>query len=89
MAKIDEVLSELRKTNVKLYGENGFEGDIPELKRDVKGILTHLEDHSKRITIVETLQKERGRPSKKTLAGYGSAIIAICLALWKAWTKTP
>jgi len=38
MAKIDEVLTEVRLITTKLYGENGFEGDIPEIKSKLHDI---------------------------------------------------
>ena len=73
MAKIDEVLTAVKTMNIKLYGENGFEGDIPEMKKDTKCIIKHLEDHSKRITILEVERK----PSKKLIAGSASGIVGI------------
>ena len=48
-------------------------------------INSHLEDHSKRITIVETLQKERSRPSKKSISGAGALILAILASIGKAY----
>jgi len=54
-------------------------------ERHLERINGHLEDHSKRITIVETLQKERNRPSKKTLGGWGAVIVAAGVAVWKAF----
>ena len=48
-------------------------------------INNHLNDHSSRITIVETLQKERNKPSKKSIAGWVSGLIAIVVALWRAF----
>ena len=51
--KIDEILAEVRETkgDIKqlkswLYGENGFEGDIPEIKKTLK-------NHSRRIRTIE------------------------------------
>ncbi len=53
--KIDEVLSEIKDTHNEikqikewLYGANGFEGDIPQIK-------VGLEDHNKRIRRVEII----------------------------------
>lgn len=46
--KIDEILFEIRKLSIKLYGENSFEGDITEIK-------TGLKDHSKRIRRIELI----------------------------------
>lgn len=48
-------------------------------------INNHLADHSNRITIVETVQKERNRPNKKTLAGYITGATGLIAALWKAY----
>jgi len=38
MTKIDEVLQEVKSLKVKLYGDNGFEGDITEIKTGLKDI---------------------------------------------------
>ena len=37
MATNDEVLREIRFLKVKLYGENGFEGDITKITDGLKG----------------------------------------------------
>ncbi len=37
MAKSDDILNAVKGLSVKLYGENGFEGDIPEIKKLLKG----------------------------------------------------
>lgn len=42
----DLILMEIKSLSAKLYGENGFEGDIPEIKKN-------LRNHSKRIRIIE------------------------------------
>ena len=46
--KLDEILGEIRSLNTKLYGENGFDGDIPDIKACYK-------DHSKRIGRIEII----------------------------------
>ena len=43
MAKSDDILREVKFLKVKLYGENGFEGDIEEIK-------AFLKNHDKRIS---------------------------------------
>ena len=58
---------------------------LPKIEKHLDKINGHLDDHSKRITITETLQKERNKPSKKSLAGYTSITLAILVALWKSW----
>jgi len=55
-------------------------------ERHLKEINGYLLDHSKRITITETLQKERNKVSKKSIGGWISASVAIAVALWKAFT---
>jgi len=62
---------------------------LPAIVEHLERINGHLEDHSRRITVSETLQKERNKTSKKTITGYTSAVIAIVIALWKAFTDTP
>ncbi len=62
---------------------------LPRIESHLLKINGHLDDHSKRITVTETLQKERNKPNKKTMAGYASGIIAIAVALWKAFTGNP
>lgn len=59
---------------------------LPRIENHLDEINGHLDDHSKRITITETLQKERNKPSKKTLGGYAAGVVAIAVALWKAFT---
>jgi len=56
-----------------------------EQEKHLARINNHLDDHSKRITIVETLQKERNRPNKKTMGGIGGIIAAILAAIGKAY----
>lgn len=58
---------------------------LPRIEKHLERINNHLDDHSKRITITETLQKERNKPSKKSIAGWVSGAIAIAVALWKAF----
>ncbi len=45
-SKQDKILDGVNLLTVKLYGENGFEGDIEEIKRG-------LENHGKRIRRIE------------------------------------
>lgn len=42
----EEIFFEVKKLSVKLYGENGFEGDIPEIKKSMK-------NYQKRINRIE------------------------------------
>ena len=84
--KLSERDGLIRETHQALLGilgteDKGVVGDVKEIK-------AHLEDHSKRITIVETLQKERNKPSKKLIGGYISGGIAILVALWRAFTNS-
>ena len=44
----DQILAELKELKSWLYGANGFEGDVPEIKSSIK-------DHSKRIRRIELI----------------------------------
>ena len=44
----DEIFSEIRELKSWLYGENGYEGDVPEIK-------CVLKSHQKRITRIELI----------------------------------
>ena len=46
--KIDEILAEVKELKSWLYGANGFEGDIPEIKAGLK-------NHNKRIRRIELI----------------------------------
>jgi len=83
MAKYQEILDALKHLSSKLYGENGFEGDITEIKNHLGKINNHLDDHSKRITIMEIQIKERtvSRVSKKAIAGYSGGGILVLATL--------
>ena len=58
---------------------------LPRIETHLERINGHLDDHSKRLTITETLQHERNKPSKKSIAGYITGGVAIAVALWKAF----
>ena len=69
---------------------------LPRIEKHLAKINGHLDDHSYRIKQAEDdieteklLAKERRKTGKKTLAGYVSGILAIAVALWKAFTGTP
>ena len=61
---------------------------LPKIEAHLANINGHLGEHSNRITIMETLQKERNvtKISKKTMTGYISGVIAIIVALWRSFT---
>ena len=58
---------------------------FPRIEAHLGKINGHLDDHSKRLTIVEVKQEERNKLSKKSIAGISSGIIAVAIALWKAF----
>ena len=60
--------------------DKGVVGDVKEIKADLKLV-------NSRVTVVETKQEERNRPSKKAVGGYGAAVVGIMIALWKAFTN--
>ena len=79
-AERDKLTQETHQALLGIPGteEKGLVGDVKEIKG-------HLEDHSKRLTVVETLQKERNRPSKKALTGYIGGVIAMIVTAWRAF----
>ncbi len=70
----EQILAEIRELKSWLYGDDGKEGDIPEIKKHLEKINGHLDDHSYRLVIAETQIKERtaSKISKKAIAGYSS-----------------
>lgn len=50
MPKSEEVLNEIRLLKSWLYGSNGKEGDIPEIKQSLKGFAKRLNGQDKKIT---------------------------------------
>ena len=84
MANSADVLRAIKSLVTKLYGENGFEGDITEIKNHLKKLNGHLDDHSKRLVIAETQIKERttSKVSKKAMAGYGGSGSAIIMIVY-------
>ena len=63
-----------------------IQDSLPKIERHLNKINGHLDDHSFRLRTVEVKQDERKRTSKKTLGGYGAGVIAIAVAIWKAFT---
>lgn len=51
MAKQDDILEEVRFLKVKLYGENGFEGDIPEIKKGLGELAKDVAKNKEHIAI--------------------------------------
>lgn len=64
MAKNDEILKEVKFLTVKLYGENGFEGDIEEIKSALKGYDKRISRNSRILFIIIGMLSASG-------AGYG------------------
>ncbi len=84
MAKSDEIISLIKILSAKLYGDNGFNGDIPEIKEHLEKINGHLDDHSKRLVVAETQIKERtiSKVSKKAIAGYsGGGLLVLAITI--------
>ncbi len=88
MAKYQEILDAIKHLVAKLYGEDGFRGDIPEIKADIRKFYNHFDDHSKRLVELETKVNERTtspvirKMSKKAKTGYGGIIIAAFTLLY-------
>ena len=60
---------------------------LPRIEGHLERINGHLDDHSYRLRTVEVRQQERTKPSKKAIGGYTGGILAIVVALWKAFTN--
>jgi len=75
------------RDNLLIRIDQKVQDSLPRIENHLAKINGHLEDHSQRITITETLQKERNKPSKKSMTGWISAAIAIAVALWRAFTN--
>ena len=76
----NEILTAIKHLEEKLYHENGFEGDIPEIKRHCADTTKHFEDHSRRLTVVETEVKER-TVSKINKKAWGGITVGTLLVL--------
>jgi hypothetical protein len=61
MAKQDEILAAIKALTTKLYGENGFEGDITEIKKHLKQLNGNVNRNTEHIAI-----------SDATLYGHGN-----------------
>lgn len=89
MATNQQVLDALKHLTDKLYGEDGFIGDVPEIKDHLEKINGHLDDHSRRLADAEGETKrveqkvdERtisptNKVTKKAMTGYGGIFITI------------
>ena len=78
----DALLIELKTTQKLLFKQN---------TEDHKAMLTQLEKvsgtvggHDRAIAVL----KDRQRPSKKSLGGYGAVVVGLVVALWKAFAGT-
>ena len=62
------------------------EDTLPKIEQHLERINSRLDKHGDEIVRIGTLQKERNKPSKKSIAGYIIGGIAIVVALFKAFT---
>ncbi len=75
------------RDNMLIRIDQKVQDSLPRIEKHLDKINGHLDNHSSRLTIVEVKQEERNKPNKKTLGGYGAAIVALIVALWKAFTN--
>jgi hypothetical protein len=68
-----DILTEIKLLNAKLYGENNFKGDIPEIIKSIEAIKACMDKHSTDIAILKDRQ-DTGAPSAKRVVGFGTTI---------------
>ena len=71
-----EILTEIRELKSWLYGKNGFEGDIPEMKANLKQTSITVQSHEADISLL----KEREQVSRKQVLGI-SGVVAIIMGI--------
>jgi hypothetical protein len=64
MSTNNEILMAVEHLTEKLYGQNGFEGDIPEIKKLVRSNQTGITQNTGRIIKMETQCDERTLPTR-------------------------
>ena len=65
--------------------DKGLVGDVKDLKGELKSVKDRVDNHAESITTIQTLQKERSRPDKKAIGAAISVIVAVVVALVKAF----
>lgn len=58
---------------------------LPRIESHLDKINGRLDKNALDINTITTLQKERNKPSKKSIAGWASGAVAIAVALWRAF----
>ncbi len=79
LAERDELLIRMDERQRQIKEE-----DLPEINNHLKALNGHLDDHSKRLVIVETKVDERtiNKVSKKAIAGYsGGGLLVIAITI--------
>jgi len=67
----EQILAELKELKHWLYGDNGFEGDIPAMKKQYEALCLANKAHDKRV-----------RDLEKTVYGLGIILTLSGIGLW-------
>ena len=78
----------------RLYGQNGYKGDIPRILDHIEDHTEHFEDHSRRLLIIEVereaiekAQKEKdSHPKLKVTSKYAGIITAALYIVYSLGT---
>ena len=84
---LEETMKPSERDELLVRIDQKVQDSLPRIEDHLETINGHLADHSKRITTVEVLQKERNKLSKKAIGGYASVIVALVVALWKSFIE--
>jgi len=84
MTKIEQVLYEVKELRRFLYGTDGFDGDIPEIKKKLDGLNGISRQHDRDIATLKVKVKRNWQLIATALGGSGSLAVGITklLHLW-------
>ena len=78
MANSEQVLNAVNNLTAKLYGENGFEGDIPEMKESLRNLTDQVRENTQR-----SLQNANDIKWIKRLGGGAVTSLATIIGIFK------
>ena len=69
----------------RLYGQNGYEGDVPRIIKHIEKHTEHFEDHSRRLLTLEVereTEKKASASKIKTTGKYAGIISAVVYVIY-------